>query len=263
MTSIFVNVTNSYKRPESDAREEMMKLAQFAKHHVPQVRTKTRLRRFYHRFFAQEHEKDAPKYVLRRVALLVQEGATAACVAVGTKNESKKCMHALARCMAKFTEHTKFRGQIVQEGGAKVRCSRDNLKKQTQMNAVQLLLRLALEGDEDTKPFAAQGLARIAISISPEIAFPGQRMYEVVRPLIDLLHMERSALQNYEALLALTNLAAHSDAVRKRILKGGTALSRIEEYWYMQEHAELKAAAAELLLNLCHCEQGRQAMYQV
>lgn len=29
----------------------------------------------------------------------------------------------------------------------------------------------------------------------------------------------------------------------------------IEEYWYMQDHDDLRAAAAELLMNLLHCEE--------
>lgn len=37
VASIFVSLTNSYKRPEADAKDELMKLAAFAKHHVPQV----------------------------------------------------------------------------------------------------------------------------------------------------------------------------------------------------------------------------------
>lgn len=29
----------------------------------------------------------------------------------------------------------------------------------------------------------------------------------------------------------------------------------VEEYWYMQDHDDLRAAAAELLMNLLHCEE--------
>lgn len=78
----------------------------------------------------------------------------------------------------------------------------------------QVLLRLALEAEMDPRTRAAQGLARIAITIEPNIAFPGQRMYEVVRPLVDLLSVDVEYLENYEALLALTNFAAHSDSLR-------------------------------------------------
>lgn len=35
-----------------------------------------------------------------------------------------------------------------------------------------------------------------------------------MRPLIRLLHPEKSAIENYEALMALTNLAGVDDSVR-------------------------------------------------
>lgn len=62
---------------------------------------------------------------------------------------------------------------------------------------------------------ASQALARIGITINPEVAFPGQRMCEVVRPLLGLLHQECKALENFEALMALCNLAGF-EAARKR-----------------------------------------------
>lgn len=75
-------------------------------------------------------------------------------------------------------------------------------------------MKLALEGTEACRTHAAQALAKIGASINPEIAFPGQRMYEIVKPMVALLHYEKSGLQNYEALLTLTNLASLSDSVR-------------------------------------------------
>ncbi len=80
--------------------------------------------------------------------------------------------------------------------------------------AFQLMLTLALEGTEAGKTHGAKGLARICITMNPEIAFHGQRCYEVVRPLLHLLHVEQEGIDNYEALLALTNLASVSDSVR-------------------------------------------------
>lgn len=44
-----------------------------------------------------------------------------------------------------------------------------------------------------------------------------------------------------------------SDSVRKRILKE-RAVPKIEEFWFMTDHQHLRAAAAELLLNLLFCE---------
>ena len=44
-------------------------------------------------------------------------------------------------------------------------------------------------------------------------------MLEIVRPILKLLKIEHTALENFEALLALTNLASISESVRKRILR--------------------------------------------
>lgn len=40
------------------------------------------------------------------------------------------------------------------------------------------------------------------------------QIYEVVRPLVSLLHLNCSGLQNFEALMALTNLAGISERLR-------------------------------------------------
>ena len=47
------------------------------------------------------------------------------------------------------------------------------------------------------------------------------QVYEVVRPLLSLLHLDRSALQNFEALMALTNLASLSESLRYVPVKKG------------------------------------------
>lgn len=43
---------------------------------------------------------------------------------------------------------------------------------------------------------------------------PSPQVYEVVRPLVRLLDTQRDGLQNYEALLGLTNLSGRSDKLR-------------------------------------------------
>ena len=55
-------------------------------------------------------------------------------------------------------EDQEHRGLVVQQGGAKA------------------LLPLANEGTEVGKTKAAQALAKIAITMNPEVAFPGQRV---------------------------------------------------------------------------------------
>ncbi|VBB27322.1 unnamed protein product [Acanthocheilonema viteae] len=215
LASIYVNLTNSYEKPKID--EELVKLAQFAKHHVPET-----------------HPKDTDDYVERRVRLLVADGATTACVAV-SKTESRNALELLARAMLAFTEFSDIRGQILSEGGAK------------------LCLYLAKNATPEGKIKAAHAIARLGTQVDPSMAFPGQRAYEVIRPLIELLHPDIEGRPNYDALLTLTNLASMSDSVRRRMIKE-RVVSRAEEYWFMTDHAQLRAAAAELFLNLLFCE---------
>lgn len=104
---------------------------------------------------------------------------------------------------------------------------------------MQALLPLVSESTDRGKIKAAQALAKITITSNPEIAFPGERVrqqtvepfslisirnymrmyvfvqvYEVVRPLVSLLALDCTMLQNFEALMALTNLAGFSERLR-------------------------------------------------
>lgn len=40
------------------------------------------------------------------------------------------------------------------------------------------------------------------------------QVYEVVRPLVSLLNTERDGMQNFEALMGLTNLSGFNDKLR-------------------------------------------------
>ncbi|CAD6190352.1 unnamed protein product [Caenorhabditis auriculariae] len=211
LASIYVNLTNAYEKPKVD--EEMVKLAQFAKHHVPEV-----------------HPKDTDEFVEKRIRALVDEGAVSACVAV-SKTDSKNALELIARALLAFSEFEDIRGKIISEGGSK------------------LCLRLTKEATPEGKIKAAHTLAKLGSKANPEIAFPGQRSYEVVKPLVELLHPDIDGKANYDALLTLTNLASVSDSIRQRILKE-KSIPKIEEFWFMTDHPHLRAAASELLLNL-------------
>ncbi|XGW02376.1 hypothetical protein V3C99_014424 [Haemonchus contortus] len=216
LASIYVNLTNSYDKPQVE--EELVKLAQFAKHYVPEL-----------------HPKDADEYVEKRVRCLVEEGAVAACVAV-SRTESPKALELIARAMLAFSEQEDLRGRIISEGG------------------VKLCLRLCKEAAATGKIMAAHAIAKIGAKIDPQIAFPGQGAFEVVKPLCELLHPHIVGELNYDALITLTNLASMSDLVRRRILNE-KAVPRIEEFWFMTDHEHLRCAAAELLLNLLFLDE--------
>ena len=118
----------------------MLKLAEYAKHHVPET-----------------HKLDKEKHIKERRALLMDAGVCNA-LSIMSKHKSDNCRELLAGIFLCLAEEQAYRGRIVAAGGGKA------------------LIPLALEGSEVGKTKASQALAKIAISINPELAFPGQRV---------------------------------------------------------------------------------------
>ncbi|XP_012588141.1 PREDICTED: protein unc-45 homolog A [Condylura cristata] len=214
VASALVNCTNSYDYEEPDPK--MVELAKYAKQHVP-----------------EQHPKDKPSFVRARVKKLLAAGVVSALTCM-VKAESpaltSSCRELLSRVFLALVEEVEDRGTVVAQGGGKA------------------LLPLALEGTDVGQTKAAQALAKLTITSNPEMTFPGERIYEVVRPLVSLLHLNCSGLQNFEALMALTNLAGISERLRQKILKE-KAVPMIEGYMF-EEHEMIRRAATECMSNL-------------
>uniref|UniRef100_A0A672G2E9 UNC-45/Cro1/She4 central domain-containing protein n=1 Tax=Salarias fasciatus TaxID=181472 RepID=A0A672G2E9_SALFA len=212
--STLVNCTNSYDVEKPDP--QMVELAKYAKQHVP-----------------EEHPKDAPSYVEKRLSKLLEAGVVSALVCM-VKQESPAltdpCKESIARVFLALVERQEDRGTVVAQGGGKA------------------LIPLASDNSSVGKIKAAQALAKITITSNPEIAFPGERIYEVVRPLVSLLNLECTLLQNFEALMGLTNLAGISERLRQKIIKE-KAVPKVEGYMF-EEHDLVRASATECMCNL-------------
>ncbi|XP_003912660.2 protein unc-45 homolog B [Papio anubis] len=214
VATTLVNCTNSY-----DVKEvipELVQLAKFSKQHVP-----------------EEHPKDKKDFIDLRVKRLLKAGvisALACMVKADSAILTDQTKELLARVFLALCDNPKDRGTIVAQGGGKA------------------LIPLALEGTDVGKVKAAHALAKIAAVSNPDIAFPGERVYEVVRPLVSLLDTQRDGLQNYEALLGLTNLSGRSDKLRQKIFKE-RALPDIENYMF-ENHDQLRQAATECMCNM-------------
>lgn len=215
VVTTLVNLCNAYEKQE--IMPEMLEVAKFAKHHIP-----------------EQHELDDPDFVNKRITVLAKAGVTSGLVAL-SQTESHNSRELIARVFNAICGLQELRGIVVQQGGAKV------------------LIPMSLEGTNNGKKQAAQALARIGITINPEVAFPGQRNLEVVRPLVSLLHPDCTALENFEALMALCNLAGMNETTRNRILKEG-GLSKIEHYLY-EDHELLLRAATQCICNLVQSEE--------
>lgn len=210
VVTTLVNLVNAYEKQE--LLPELVELAKFAKHHIP-----------------EEHELDDPDFVSGRIIVLANEGVTSGLVAL-CKTESDNSKEMIARVFNALCSEQEVRGKVVQHGGAKV------------------LLPLSLKGTANGKRHAAQALSRIGITINPEVAFPGQRNLEVVRPLLNQLHPDCNSLENFEAMMALCNLASMNESTRQRIIKE-QGMSKIETYM-AEDHLMLQRAATQVMCNL-------------
>ncbi|XP_006626932.1 protein unc-45 homolog B [Lepisosteus oculatus] len=217
-----VNCTNSYEKKE--IIPELVQLAKFSKQHVP-----------------EQHPKDKKDFIEKRVKRLLKAGVISALTCMVKADNAiltDQTKEMLARVFLALTEDPKDHGIIVAQGGGKA------------------LIPLALEGTEAGKIKASHALAKIAAIANPEIAFPGERIYEVVRPLVSLLNTERDGLQNFEALRGLTNLAALNEKLRKKIIKE-KAMPEIENYMF-EEHDQIRQAATECMCNMIVCKEVQE-----
>ncbi|CAL8291537.1 unnamed protein product [Boreogadus saida] len=212
--STLVNCTNSYDVEKPDP--QMLELAKYAKQHVP-----------------EEHPKDEASYVEKRLGKLLEAGVVSALVCM-VRHESpaltESCRECVARAFLALVDRQQDRGAVVAQGGGKA------------------LIPLASDNTVIGKVKSAQALAKITITSNPEIAFPGERIYEVVRPLISLLSLECTLLQNFEALMALTNLAGISERLRQKMIQE-KAVPKMEGYMF-EEHELVRAAATECMCNM-------------
>ncbi|VDK31557.1 unnamed protein product [Taenia asiatica] len=218
LVSLLANLTNSFV--EKEITPEMLEIAKFAKQHIP-----------------EKHEADEPKVVTQRRQKMIDAGLPTCLYNLTTKLVTKtsaaqpQVREVVSRIYLSCSECVDSRGLLVSAGAGKA------------------LLNLSLEDNTDEgKHVASQALAKLTITADPRLTFPGERSLEVIRPLLQLLDMECPALQNFEGLLALTNLASLDHKHRCRMLQEG-ALPKIEHYMF-EDHEELRHAAVECFSNL-------------
>ena len=91
-----VNVTNSYDKQEINP--EMIELAKFAKHHIP-----------------EDHELDDEDFADKRIAIVANLGVTSALSAL-SKTESLNMRELIGRVLNAICKHADL---VVQQGGSK------------------------------------------------------------------------------------------------------------------------------------------------
>ena len=86
----------------------------------------------------------------------------------------------VSRIYEAITRDKDHRGPVVAAGG------------------VRTLIDLGNNGNDECKKRSQQSLARIAISMDPNIAFSGQRACDAVRPILALLEYDKTGMETFE-----------------------------------------------------------------
>ncbi|CAI5740965.1 unnamed protein product [Hyaloperonospora brassicae] len=94
---------------------------------------------------------------------------------------------------------------------------------------------------------AGQAMAKILISTNPNL-IPSSSLFSSIRPLLDLCKGDQQLLQ-FEALMALTNVASVSEETKARIVGEPQGLSTLQ-YLQFSEHELVRRAATEAICNL-------------
>ncbi|KAI6120658.1 hypothetical protein EDD16DRAFT_827725 [Pisolithus croceorrhizus] len=185
------------------------------------------------------HPLDADIHVQTRCRAAIDSGVLDV-LAVAAVAESAASRELVGRIYLSLVEDKRNRGRVLQ-GGVK-HLSR-TIKSYPSSSLDQL-------PSEALVPI--QALAKLAITSSPIQVFgpnEGNTM-DAVRPFSQLvLHPSASALQQFEAMMALTNLASHSPACASKVASFPNLLNRVE-LLLLDDHTLVRRASSELICNL-------------
>ncbi|CAG8669909.1 armadillo-type protein [Gigaspora rosea] len=212
---ILANVT-TYKKKLSQSEEQLLKLKKMSGESV-----KTDL-----------DPIDDDEYVINRTKQIMKSGVIRPLI-IMSKNSSQAIRQLVAKIFLNLATDQSNRGAIVQQGGIKA------------------LIPLSTKNTKEVTEFASQALAKIAITMDPNLAFRGERSADLVRPFLSLCQGE-SELGQFEALMALTNLGSTDNDIRLRIYdaKGIPIIENLQ----FSDNTMIRRAATECLCNMIFCE---------
>lgn len=229
---------------------------------------------------AQDDPADAPDAVRQRVKYVFAAGGVRALTGL-VRADSWAVKDGLARLCLNLVENREDRLPFVRDGGFKVlstilrglspNAAKSNETPRTVANAEVSVSRSFVQ--------AAQALAKLVITTPPNLLFPPPVVNTALDALTPLYHClsdsSSTLLQQFEALMALTNLASIEPSIASRIVdaaispdQGSSAmwrgsgrddkvriLHKVEEC-LISDNVLVRRAAAELICNLVSSQRG-------
>jgi hypothetical protein len=191
---------------------------------------------------------DDDQHVEERGRKLVASGVLGVLTALVSATESRGVRLNVGNALLSLVENKENRGKVLQSGGAKAL----TLIIQQSMSAISSKTGVPRPVLDVGDLRSIQALAKLAITSSPVQVFgPNEgAVFDAIRPLsLMLLHPSSSSLQQFEAIMALTNLAVQGPESASRIAKVDGLLDKVE-LLILEDHTLLRRAATELICNL-------------
>ncbi|KAF9225524.1 ARM repeat-containing protein [Gyrodon lividus] len=155
--------------------------------------------------------------------------------------ESQGMRTVIGQILLSLAENKENRGEVLKGGGAK-----------TLIRIIQSFAPSSPEPPTQEILPAIQALAKLAITASPIQVFgPNEgNTLDAIRPLSQMLHHpSANMLQQFEAIMALTNLASHGTTCAARIANTPHLLDKVE-LLMLEDHTLIRRASTELICNL-------------
>ena len=191
------------------------------------------------------------EHAKQRCKRLIAAGALDALTVI-SMTESHGVRSNAGKAFLSFAEDKDNRGKVLQSGGGKALmhlirhalASLPTSNSKSSSNTDALL--------EATDLNAIQALAKLAITAAPVQVFgPNEgAVFDAIRPFTLMLsHPSANLLQQFEAIMALTNLSSLGPQAASRVAKADGLMNKVE-LLMLEQHTMVRRAAVELICNL-------------
>ncbi|KAI0072223.1 ARM repeat-containing protein [Panus rudis PR-1116 ss-1] len=201
---------------------------------------------------SEANKLDDDEQVQKRCRRLVEAGVADALSSAVRASDSHAVRLLIGKAFLSLVEDKENRGKVLQAGGAKAL-----------MTIIQGILANAPKRDntpqlEQAELEPIQALAKLTITSAPVQVFGPNAgaLFDAIRPLALLLTSPNAnLLQQFEAIMALTNIASASEEASTKVAKADGLMNKVE-LLMLEDHTLVRRAATELICNLvAGCEE--------
>jgi hypothetical protein len=207
----------------------------------------------------EEEDTDTPELCILRIKRVAASGAIG-CLTRLMGSGSTKTKEACARALRQICVEPTSRGLFIQEGGLKSCCDLIATAPSPSASSTSVTASSSKEAagggsmtSSEARREAAHAIAKSLVTTNPTLLSAHQRL-GVIQPLLDLCRdVDSGNLQQFEALLSLTNILTAGEAEVNRFLKekGHHAV----HYLIFSDHLMVRRAACEVFCNISFEEE--------